>query len=109
MISKTAPEGQSKTAEGVSASGPKTGVFGRIKPRRREELGAATLEIPLRLPSDYHQLYSINVDEGEGVFYTIKVALPSEQEEKPYIVHTSVVQEACERVEAGDPTFAVLT
>jgi hypothetical protein len=110
LQSITAPSGLTKPAEGASVSGTKTGVFGRIKPRKREELGAVlTQEIPLRLPSDYHQVFPIDVDGGEGVVYSIKVALPAEQEEKTYIIHSAVVEEALNRTEAGDPTFAVLT
>jgi hypothetical protein len=109
-----APEGHPNTVEGVSASDntpkPKTGVFGRIKPRRREELGAVvTQEIPLRLPNDYHQLYPIDTEDGEGVVYTVKITLPAEKEEKTYIVLTSIVEEARERAENDDPTFAILT
>jgi hypothetical protein len=109
---KAQPEPTPKVPPPVSGSTPKakTGVFGRIKPRKREELGAVvTQEIPLRLPNDYHQLYPINPEEGEGLVYTVKVTLPNEKEEKTYIVLTSIVEEASEQVEAGDPTFAILT
>jgi len=86
------------------------GTFGRIKIKKKEELGQVLVqEIPLRLPSDYHQTYPINTEEGEGVVYAVKVSLPAEQEEKTFIVMTDVVERAYVMAEAGDPTFAVLT
>ena len=86
------------------------GTFGRIKVKKREELGEALIqEIPRHLPSDYHQIYPINPKEDEGVVYTTKLTLPAEREEKSYIVTTDVVAEAYEMVVAGDLTYAVLT
>jgi uncharacterized protein YrzB (UPF0473 family) len=86
------------------------GKFAKRQPfaRRRFEKPPQH-KIPIETPKEYHQLWPLDEEQGEGLVYIIEVKHQDEEQNKEYVVLNEVVEEATSRCEQDDTTFYKFT
>jgi hypothetical protein len=93
----------------VEKSQTKSGGWFAKPPVRKDYIPPAPTSYPMKVPKDFHQTWTIDTANGEGVVYTIEVTHADINEARTYVVHPDVVEEAKRQCSQGDYTFSILT